>query len=175
MEQRNDFEFVQQVVEMVMGYKILTKNRKRKIVEARMMFSLLMVELNYPLTHIGEYLGRDHTTVIHHRRTMRGLIETDNEMLRRYLRCKEIIISEKQPLNLRTDEDYRILSARLQNKIEMMATDYELLSEEKKLLESKIELMEDKRFIKIFELIKEHTPKGYELIVERKIRKLLDE
>lgn len=175
MEQRNDFEFVQQVVEMVMGQKILTKNRKRKVVEARMMFSLLMVELNYPLTHIGEYLDKDHTTVIHHRRTMRGLIETDNEMLRRYLRCKEIIISEKQPLNLRTDEDYRILAARLQNKIEMMATDYELLSEEKNLLESKIELMQDKRFIKIFELIKEHTPIGHELIVERKIRKLLDD
>lgn len=175
MEKRNDFEFVQQVVEMVMGEKILVKNRKRRTVEARMMFSLMMVELNHPLTHIGEYLGRDHTTVIHHRRTMRNLIETDNEMLRRYLRCKEIIDSEKQTLNLMTDEDYRIKAARLQNKIDMMRSEYRLLEEENQQLQEKLELMEDKRFIRIFELIKEHTPQGYELVIERKIRKLLDD
>jgi len=175
MEARNDFEFVQQVVEMVMGEKIMSKNRKRKTVEARMMFSLMMVELNYPLTQIGQYLDKDHTTVIHHRRVMRNLIETDNQILKKYLRCKDIIISEKQPVILTTEQDYRIVSKRLQNKIDILRTDYQLLEEEKKLIESKLEIMEENRFIKIFELIKKNTPPGHELVTERKIRRMFDD
>ena len=85
METKSDFDFVKQVVEMVMGYGIFDNNRKRRVVETRMMFGLLMVELNYPLTQIGEFMDKDHTTVIHYKRTMRGLLDTDNEMLRRYL------------------------------------------------------------------------------------------
>lgn len=175
MGTRNDFEFVQQVVEMVMGYKIFSNNRKRKVVETRMMFSLIMIELNYPLTQIGEFMDRDHTTVIHHRRTMRGLLETDSEVLKKYLRCKEIIISEKQDVNLEVNDNDKLKALALQNQIEMMKSEYQTLKEENKELLSKIQLMDDKRFLNIFKAIKDNTPIGHELIIERKIRKLLDD
>jgi hypothetical protein len=175
METKNDFEFVQQVVEMIMGHGIFDKNRRRRVVETRMMFGLLMVELNYPLTQIGEFMKKDHTTIIHYKRTMRGFLDTDNEMLRRYLKCKELIISEKQPVNLLTDEDFKVRSIRLQNQVDVMRIEQQLLRDEISMLESKIELMEDKRFMKIFKLIKDNTPVGHELIVERKIRKMFDD
>lgn len=175
METKSDFEFVQQVVEMVMGQRIFENNRRRAVVETRMMFGLLMVELNYSLNEIGEFMDKDHTTVIHYKRTMRGLLDTDNEMLRRYLRCKELIISEKQPVNLLSDDDFRVKAIRLQNQLDIIRVEYQLLKEENSILESKIQLMADGRFMKILELIKEHTPIGHELIVERKIRKMLDD
>jgi hypothetical protein len=96
-------------------------------------------------------------------------------MLRRYLKCKEIIISEKQPVNLLSDEDFKLRSIRLQNQVDVMRIEKQLLQEEISLLESKIQLMEDKRLAKIFEIIKDNTPVGHELIVERKIRKMLDD
>jgi len=175
METKSDFDFVKQVVEMVMGYGIFDNNRKRRVVETRMMFGLLMVELNYPLTQIGEFMDKYHTKVIHYKRTMRGLLDTDNEMLRRYLKCKEIIISEKQPVNLLSDEDFKVRSIRLQNQVDVLRIEKQLLQEEISVLESKIELMEDKRLTKIFELIKDNTPIGNELIVERKTRKMFDD
>lgn len=175
MEQRNDFEFVHQVVEMVTGYKIFATNRKRKTVESRMLFSLLMIELGYPLTHVGEYLGKDHTTIIHYKRVMRNLLDTDTLMLRRYLKCKEIIVSEKQPLILISDTDYKTETQRLQSKIEILKAENYLLNEEKNELIRQINVAEERRFVKIFNLIADNTPIGHELIVERKIRKMFDD
>jgi len=96
----NDFELVRKSVEMVMGVDIFTKNRKRMVVESRMMYGLIMRELGYSLNQIGDYLKKDHTTIIHYQKTMNNLIDTDVNVLKTYLRCKELIDSQKQPVNL---------------------------------------------------------------------------
>lgn len=86
-------------------------------------------------------------------------------MMRKYLRCRELFLSEKQPVNLVDDCD------KLRTQIEIMKAENYLLNEE--LIQLKI--ADENRLIKIFKLIEENTPKGYELIVERKIRKMFDD
>lgn len=172
---KNDFELVQEVVEAVTGRKILGKNRERKCVESRMIFSLLMVELGYPLSQIGNFLDKDHTTIVHYKKSLRGFMETDSYILRTYLKCKEIVMGEKQLDETLNKDDSKIRELAIQNKLDILKADYDALVEENKTLKSTINLMENRRFIKIFEVIKENTKEGYELIVERKIRKMFDE
>lgn len=164
----NDYEIVRRAVEMIFGVDIFTNSRKRRYVEGRMMCGLLLRDMSHSLTQVGEYLKKDHTTIIHYERTMRGLIDTDVNALNTYLRCKEIINSQKQPVNL-SDPKYDIL--KLRSQIEQLKEENEKMKEELDMLR----VSENKRLLKVFKLIEDNTPLGYELIVERKIRKMFDD
>lgn len=48
---------------------ILGKSRKAHISEARMIFIYLMRHLGYSTTYLGEFLNRDHTTMIYNTKT----------------------------------------------------------------------------------------------------------
>lgn len=175
METMNDFDLVRRIVEMVTGMNIFAKNRKRNVVEARMLYGLLLREIGHSLPAIAESLNKDHTTIIHYVRTMKGLLDTDKEILRRYLKCRELIVSEKQPVNLLSNEDYKIEAMRLKDQLEVLKAENYLLNEEKIELTRQLNVDQSKRLTKIFNLIEDNTPTGYELIVERKIRKMFDD
>ena len=164
----NDFEIVRKSVEMVTGVDVFTKNKKRKVVEARMLCGLLMRELSHSLNQVGKYLDKDHTTIIHYERTMRNLIDIDINALNTYLRCKELVNSQKEPVNL-SDPKYELLKVRSQ--IETLIAKNQLLKMELDSMKSS----DHSRFVKIFQLIEKNTPLGHELIVERKIRKMFDD
>ena len=171
VDQRSDIEVVRNIVEMVTGVNIHAKSRKRTIVEARMVYSAILREAGYSLPFIADTLKKDHTTIIHYLRLVKDLSETDNQVMRRYLRCRELFILEKQPVNLVNPTDYKSEVERLKTRIEIMKAENYMLNEE--LIQLKVS--DGNRLLKIFKLIEENTPKGYELIVERKIRKMLDD
>lgn len=57
---------------------ILSKTRKKDIVDARHYFCAIMrKQLGYPVVAIGRYMDRDHTTVIHSVRTFDDRCSTD--------------------------------------------------------------------------------------------------
>jgi hypothetical protein len=73
---------------------LLTRSRKREIVELRMMFCYLARSMKYNLGTIGDKLGgRDHTTVIHCVNTFVDLIETNEQFRNKF---QEILIHIKQ-------------------------------------------------------------------------------
>lgn len=164
----NDFELVRKSVEMVMGVDIFTNNRKRTVVESRMMYGLIMRELGHSLNQIGNYLKKDHTTIIHYQRTMNNLIDTDVNTLKTYIRCKELIDSHKQPVNL-SDPKHELLKLRI--KIDKLRAENMVLSAQL----DEIKVSDYGRVAKILKLIEDNTPLGHELIIERKIRKMFDE
>lgn len=170
-DQRSDIEVVRNIVEMVTGVNIHAKNRKRTIVEARMIYSAILREAGYSLPFIADTLKKDHTTIIHYLRLVKDLSETDNQVMRRYLRCRELFVLEKQPVNLVNPTDYKAEVDRLKTQIEIMKAENYLLNEE--LIQLKVS--DTNRLLKVFKLIEENTPKGHELIVERKIRKMFDD
>lgn len=45
--------------------QLFSRCRKRRLVELRFMFYYIARSMKYNLTEIGQYAGRDHTTVIH--------------------------------------------------------------------------------------------------------------
>jgi hypothetical protein len=157
-DQRTDVDVVRNIVEMVTGVSILAKNRKRFVVEARMIYSTLLREAGYSLPFIAETLDKDHTTIIHYVQSLKDLKETDMHTMRKYLRCRELFLSEKQPVNLVDD-------------CENLRAEIYLLKEEL----AQLKIADESRLMKIIKLIEENTPVGHELIVERKIRKMFDD
>jgi hypothetical protein len=157
-DQRTDVDVVRNIVEMVTGVSILAKNRKRFVVEARMIYSTLLREAGYSLPFIAETLDKDHTTIIHYVQSLKDLKETDMHTMRKYLRCRELFLSEKQPVNLVDD-------------CENLRAEIYLLKEEI----AQLKIADESRLMKIIKLIEENTPVGHELIVERKIRKMFDD
>lgn len=171
VDQRSDVEIIRSIVEMVSGMDVHAKNRKRAVVEARMVYAAILKEAGYSLTYIADTINKDHTTIIHYLKSIRDLSETDNQVRRRYLRCRELFFLEKQPVNLDEPIDYESEIERLKTRIEIMKAENYMLNEE--LIQLKVS--DGNRLLKIFKLIEENTPKGYELIVERKIRKMFDD
>jgi chromosomal replication initiator protein len=52
----------------------------------------ILVNTRHSLKHIGEYFGgRDHTTVIHSKRTVRNLRDTDSEYKRTLIKFLQTI------------------------------------------------------------------------------------
>ena len=161
---KNDVEIVRRIVEKVTGINLLEKNRKRFVVEARAIYSAILREAGYSFPFIAETLGKDHTTIIHYMKLAEDLKNTDRQMKRKLYRCRELFISEKQPVILSEITDYEDELEKIKMRIELMNDELFQLKNSDKI-----------RLSKIIKLIQENTPKGHELIVERKIRQLFDE
>ena len=164
----NEQEHAQRVVEMVMGVRVGDKNRKRQVVEARMMFSSMLRDMGYSLKEIGSVLKKDHTTIIHYLRKLRELTEVDRSLFKKYIKCRELLMLNEEPVNLEEE------LGRLRKQVELLKMENYLLSEEKGELIKQLS-SDDKRLQKIFKLIEENTQHGYEGIVERKIKKMFDD
>ena len=161
-------DHAQRVVEMVMGVRVNDNNRKRQVVEARMMFSSMLRDMGYSLKEIGTVLKKDHTTIIHYLRKLRELTEVDRSLFKKYIKCRELLMLNEEPVNLAEELE------RLHKKVEILKMENYILSEEKNELIKQL-TSDDKRLQKIFKLIEENTQHGYEGIVERKIRKMFDD
>lgn len=161
-------DHAQRVVEMVMGVRVGDKNRKRQVVEARMMFSSMLRDMGYSLKEIGTVLKKDHTTIIHYLRKLRELTEVDRSLFKKYIKCRELLMLNEEPVNLEEELE------RLRKQVELLKMENYILSEEKTELTKQLS-SDEKRLQKIFKLIEENTQHGYEGIVERKIRKMFDE
>lgn len=161
---KNDVDTVKRIVEEVTGINLLEKSRRRFVVEARAIYSTILRDSGYSFPFIAETLGKDHTTIIHYMKLADDLKKTDRQMKRKLYKCRELFISEKQPVILSELTDHEDELEKLKMKIELLNDELFQLKNSDKL-----------RLGKIIKLIQENTPKGHELIVERKIRKLFDE
>ncbi len=164
----NDFENVKNVVEMVMGSSIFISNRQRLTVETRMIAASMLRDMGYSLNEIGRYMRKDHSTIIHYSKTIKSLVETDQTLLKKYLKCKELLLIKEQPSEEEVAlEDFRFLKL----KVELLEKENEMLAKENKELIKK----KNVRLSDIFKLIEEYTPPGMEFLIERKLRKIFNE
>jgi len=61
---------------------IRQKNRKRNVILARHIFFYIAYKMGYTTTYIGEYLGWDHSSVIHGKKSVSNLLEiNDSELI----------------------------------------------------------------------------------------------
>lgn len=171
----NEIESARKVVEMVMGVDILKKSRKRQIVEARMVFSLILREKGFTYKTIGRVFGKDHTTIIHYIHNVSKLLDVDELLMKKYLKCRDVLIVNEHGVNLFSESKTADEIKRLTIVADVLKKENHLLTKENEELKKELELGETKRLLNIFKLIKKHTPIGNEFLMERKIRKMLDE
>jgi hypothetical protein len=173
-EKKNDIDSLKSIVEMVMSVDLMETNRKRCIVEARMIYAYILREMNYSLNRIGMSLKKDHTTIIHYISSIRKLLEIDNELLRRYHKCRDMFMQDRDPSFIVKREDLSSEVFRLGSKMEILMIENGNLQKEIKRLKEESK-SSDKRLNRVFKFIDEHTPIGHEFIIERKIIKMFDE
>ena len=164
------YEKVKQIVELVTRVKITVNNRKREVIDARMIYAKILRERGASLASIGMTINKDHTTIIHYIRTMDDLLVTDREVLRKYIKSKELLLLDEQELNLLDENDTLSELSRLKETVDVLEKKNTLLQDENERLNREME-----RFRGILKIIDASTPIGQEKIVERKIKRMLDE
>jgi hypothetical protein len=94
-------EEITDTVAMVWGvtaHSMRSKTRKREVVEARQIAMVLcMVFLKSTLAATGQkFGGRDHSTVIHAKRVVQDMLDTDASYRVKYKRCYKMIEARVQ-------------------------------------------------------------------------------
>ena len=77
--------------------EILSRIRKREVIDARFMYiAVLKNEFGHTLEHIGEILGRDHTTIMH-------ALQTYRERYHQYDEYREVADGIFQEIKLKVE------------------------------------------------------------------------
>ena len=77
--------------------EITSRIRKREVIDARFIFIAVMkTEFGHTLEHIGQFLGRDHTTIIH-------ALQTFGDRYKQYDDYREVADGIFQEIKLKID------------------------------------------------------------------------
>lgn len=161
----SDMELLKGIIEEAFLVKLLSRDRKRDNVDARMIFAKILRERGYTYKSIGNYLYKDHSTIIHYTQQASNLIRTDKKTMELYIQCRNTFLENTDPIILHTDRDLvkEILS--LRNQMDDLVWQYqEAKSTEKKY----------KRLESIINLIDVRTPTGSENVIKKKINEMFN-
>ena len=77
-------EVIKDIVQEVMKVNLLDRKRHARIVEARMIFSLMLRESGFTYKAIGRYLRRDHSTIMYYHIIIKDLMQVDMNVVKTY-------------------------------------------------------------------------------------------
>lgn len=81
-------EKLKQIVNEVFEVDLMSKSRKRRIVEARMVFANVFMKYNdVSSVQTGRYINKDHATVLHYKNRFDYIIKADEFLYKSYLDC----------------------------------------------------------------------------------------
>jgi len=63
---------------------VRSQKRKRELVDVRMIMSVALLDKGYHPKIIGKYINRDRSTVLHHKKIVSNLLETNKEFKEKY-------------------------------------------------------------------------------------------
>lgn len=157
------------IVQEVLDLNIMLKNRKRRRVEGRIIYSKILREEGYTFPEIGSLLSKDHSTIIHYCNVFDDIIEYNPDMKKNYNVCRRMFVGE--PL-MGCDDDCQKLITQLskaREEIYLLTLKCEELANYKRQKE-----MEEEKFGSIYKLIRERTPEDMEDVVERRINAMFN-
>jgi len=154
------------IVEDFFGYKVLTKTRTRKVIDARMILYRILKDIGYGVAHIGRYVDKDHATIINALTNFENYMEVDYKLYNTYIMLREKFYekdAEQNPLLYASKKTLidKVLSLEKQNK-ELVF----VLSESKPLLD---------RYERIIQIIDKQSPSKERIdFLERKLNHILN-
>lgn len=131
---------------------VYANTRKRKVVDARMCFAILLKEQGLGPSDIGKILGRDHSTIIHYFNRGEALMQTDKTFRKNMVLAREDYAGH--------DPVYYYSSPELRKKYMELRADLEEAKEELKKLRNNERY--DRRIQPIINVIRERTKRGFE-------------
>lgn len=162
----SDMDLLKTIIEEVFKTKIMSKERYRDTVDARMVFSKILRERGHMFKSIGLYLKKDHSTIIYYVEQAPNVFKTDKKLMDLYIECRNKFLENREPIVLHTDRDLVREVLSLRNQLDDLISEYETI----KNIEKKYE-----RLNGIINLIELRTPIGSENLIKRKINEMFNE
>ena len=85
------FKKTREVVNHIFGVDIMTKSRKRDVVNARMIYSKILREKHLSYNVIGKSILKNHASIIHYAKSIDWLLVYDKPLLKKYTSCVELL------------------------------------------------------------------------------------
>jgi|SRR5690554_1904293 len=108
----NELEEIKKIVDLIFNINLREKSRKRINADGLKVFSYLARKYtNYGLVYIADFVNREHTTIIHHLKSVTEIAETDRAFAMKLLKCESyynsssklncyIILDEKKNIDI---------------------------------------------------------------------------
>jgi len=171
-------EALSKIVNKAFKAEILSEKRSRENVDARRVFCFILRNESNTSTSIGDFLKKDHATVLHYIRTFKGLIDSDSSFRERYDDCLKLYLVAKNRIKgIEVDTEEVTF---LKETVRMLKKDIAILNIEKDWLKT-----EGRRLLTInkgwnsknrgiYEVINVRTKPGTEELIQKKLNTLFN-
>ena len=165
MSMQEDFEELRDIIQSVSGFDIHRRSKKTEFVYARMVFYALTRNIGYTYQNIGDYVNKDHATVLVGQRKFYDLITRDAYLRDMYLECSNVFKEKRTPRRVTGSMPRNSFIEDLQYQIDSLILENEKLQKTK---------MMNNRFKDILKEMDDRTPVGMESILSEKIVNILN-
>jgi hypothetical protein len=160
-----EFDLLRSTIQVVVGCDIKNRTKKTEFVYGRMVFYVLMRNQGCTLQTIGDYVGKDHATVLVAINQFYNLITQDKYLRDVYFECSRSFKERVEPIRVVGKMPSNSYAEELQSRLDS------LILENEKLQNLKIM---NNRFKEIIKEMDERTPVGMEEILAERVTKLLN-
>jgi len=164
-EVKKEKEELMKIIDVVFDTHILSSTSHQKIVEARMVFSKILIERGHTITSIGKFLNRNHATIIYYRKQISAWIEQYPNIYKKYKYCKDSFLNNKSPFDLHKEKNVGEIISSLRKEIDILTLER---------IELNHKLRKYSRMERIVELLNERIEDGHEDEIYRKINAMLN-
>lgn len=99
----NDLKKIKESVEAHFNVNLSARDRKRKVVDARTVYiHIAYRKTKKSLSAIGEYINRDHSTVLYHVGKFKDLMKTDRDFKRKFEEFMRLYADGFENLNVKS-------------------------------------------------------------------------
>jgi hypothetical protein len=166
MESKQEMDHLQKIVNDMFCVNIMKKVNKREFVNARKVFSKILVDRGFTISEIGRYLKKHHSTIIHYMSDADGMLQYSPSVMDKYIACRETFLQGREPMELSLEQlEQKMSIIGLNNRIE------KLILERTNLLKK---IDKYKRLSDIIQLVDGRTQKGRESFVFKKINQMFN-
>lgn len=159
-QELQDINAAREIVEKKFNTKLISKDRKREGVDARMVYAKLLREMGLSYKRIGDTLGKDHSSIVHYNQAFDKLLEFNDDIKVIYAECVNEYFNGREPVIAMPEIAMRKELIELRKKINVLTI------EQDKILDMQLKY---ERLKSIIELVNSRTPRGKERLIERKI------
>jgi len=173
MSHLKEFNSLRDAVNEVMDASVEATDRKRVNVEARMVFSKILVDKGHSKSMVGRYLNKSHCLVIHYCNQFKDLVVYDKRLKVKYETVVDVYHENYDPIYNMTRADMKELI--FKQRRELKDFENELFKQDKVIKElSRDEDTGYDRLEKLHNLIREKVPVGKEDILYNRINIFLN-
>jgi len=165
MNKIEEFDLLRNIIQIVVGCDIKNKTKKTEFVYGRMVLYVIMRNQGCTLQTIGDYVGKDHSTVLVAINQFYNLITQDKYLRDVYFECSRSFKERVEPIRVIGKMPSNTYAEELQCRIDSLILENEKLQKTK---------MMNSRFKEILKEMHERTPVGMEEVLHEKIVKLLN-